>query len=199
MTEREGSSTLREVLGLMFALRAFVAVVRNYRVRIFSDNQNVPRVQRKGSAVPALGLAAKQLYMLTKTENISLTIEWIPRELNKLANQLSKTPDRDDWQLNPRLFATLNQLWGRHDLDSFASAQNALLPRFWSRFPAPGAAGTDAFEQVWSGLNLWMNPPFGLIDRILVKAAEDKAVATIVVPAWKSRPWWPILQPSPNS
>jgi hypothetical protein len=199
LTEREGSSTLREVLGLLFAIRAFIAVVRNCRVRVFSDNQNVPRVQRKGSAVPALGLAAKQLYLLTKAENISLTVEWIPRELNKLADELSKTPDKDDWQLNPRLFAALNQLWGPHDLDAFASAQNALLPKFWSRFPAPGSMGTDAFEQVWSDQNLWMNPPFGLIGRILVKAAEEKAVATIVVPAWKSRPWWPILQPSPNS
>jgi hypothetical protein len=116
-----------------------------------------------------------------------------------LADELSKTPDKDDWQLNPRLFAALNQLWGPHDLDAFDSAQNALLPKFWSRFPAPGSTGTDAFEQAWSGLNLWTNPPFGLIGRILVKAAEEKAVATIVVPAWKSRPWWLILQPSPNS
>ena len=55
--------------------------------------------------------------------------------------------------------------------------------------------GTDALCQDWSSLNLWMNPPFGLMGRILQKAAEEKAVATLVVPAWKSRPWWPILQP----
>jgi hypothetical protein len=199
LEDRDGSSTLREVLGLLFALRAFVDMLRNHRVRVFTDNQNVPRVQRRGSAVPALGLAAKQLYALTQTEKISLTVEWIPRELNSLADHLSKSPDKDDWQLNPRLFAALDQIWGPHDLDAFASAQNALLPKFWSRSPAPGAAGTDAFEQVWSGLNLWMNPPFGLIGRILAKAAEEKAVATVVVPAWKSRPWWPIIQPRANT
>ena len=84
-------------------------------------------------------------------------------------------------------------LWGPHDVDVFASARNALLPMFWSRSPAPGSAGTDAFCQDWSALNLWMNPPFGLMGRILQKATEEKAVATLVVPAWKSRPWWPIL------
>ena len=96
LEDREGSSTLREVLGLLFALRAFVAVLRDRRIRVFTDKQNVPRVQRKGSAVPALGLAAKQLYALTQTENITLTVEWIPRELNSLADHLSKSPDKDD-------------------------------------------------------------------------------------------------------
>ena len=131
---RQAFDLLRMDMDTMHAaLRAFVAVLRNRRVRIFTDNQNVPRVQRKGSAVPALGLAAKQLDALTTTENITLTVEWIPRELNTLADPLSKNPDKDDWQLSPRLFAVLDQIWGPHDLDAFASAQNALLPKFWSR------------------------------------------------------------------
>ena len=128
-------------MGLLFALRAFIAVVRNCRVRVFSDNQNVPRVQRKGSAVPALGFAAKQLYMLTKAENISLTVEWIPRELNKLADELSKTPDKDDWQLNPRLFAALNQLWGPPDLEALAPAPKPLLPPLCMHVPWRGVSG----------------------------------------------------------
>ncbi len=123
-------------------------------------------------------------------------MEWIPREWNRHADELSKLPDSDDWQLNPRLFAALEQLWGPHKVDTFASARNNLLPVFWSRNPTPGGAGTYAFSQDWQGKNLWINPPFGLIGRILVKASQEKAVATLVVPVWKSRPWWPLLQPT---
>ena len=156
----------------------------------------MPIVQKKGSAIPALAARAKQLFELCRTEKIALTIEWIPRDLNTHADELSKAPDADDWQLNPRLFARLDQLWGPHEVDTFASACNCLLPTFWSRYPTPGCAGTDAFAQDWSKLNLWINPPFGLIGRVLAKASEEKAVATVVVPVWPSRPWWPLLQPS---
>jgi hypothetical protein len=193
---RGGSSTLREAYALLYALQAFQQWLTGHKVRVFTDNQNVPRVQQKGSSIPSLATIAKQLFTLCQAEQIELVVEWIPREWNRHADELSKLTDTDDWQLNPRLFSALEQLWGPHDVDTFASSRNALLPVFWSRNPAPGGAGTDAFAQDWQGKNLWINPPFGLIGRILVKASQEKAVATLVVPVWKGRPWWPLLQPT---
>lgn len=60
---------------------------------MFTDNQNVPRVQAKGSSVPALAVATKLLFELCKADNIELLIEWIPRDLNAHADELSKAPD----------------------------------------------------------------------------------------------------------
>jgi hypothetical protein len=44
------------------------------------------------------------------------------------ANTLSRELDTEDWQLNPRLFAHLQSLWGPHTIDRFASMQNTQLP-----------------------------------------------------------------------
>ncbi len=72
--ERQGSSTLREIVGLLYALQAFITSVRTRRVRVFTDNQNVPRVQSKGSAVPILGhweqwLSSSSTYASRKTSD----------------------------------------------------------------------------------------------------------------------------------
>jgi site-specific DNA-methyltransferase (adenine-specific) len=40
------------------------------------------------------------------------------------------------------------------EIDSAASKDNAMLPRFWD-------VHTDAFKQDWRGLRIWCNPPYG--------------------------------------
>lgn len=99
-------------------------------MRDVTHNQNAPRVQSKSSAVLALGEDVKQLFRLCMIENIRLVIEWIPREWNSFAFLSKSPPDRDDWQLNSRLFAVLDQLWGPRKVDNFASVRNTLLPIF---------------------------------------------------------------------
>ena len=53
--------------------------------------------------------------------------------------------DYADWQLNPIIFAELDSLWIPHTVDRFASHNNALLPRFNSRYWFPGTEAVDAF------------------------------------------------------
>ena len=85
--------------------------------------------------MPQLSVIANQLFHFFNEQRANLLIEWIPRDLNRVADDLSKSQDNDDWQLHPLLFKVLDQLWGPHEVDTFASARNALLPVFWSRFP----------------------------------------------------------------
>ena len=40
---------------------------------------------------------ALEIYNLTRNNNISLNIQWFPRELNKTADLLRKSIDYDDW------------------------------------------------------------------------------------------------------
>ncbi len=54
LTKREGSSTLREVLGLLSAVRAFVAVVRNCMVRIFRTIKTFPEFNARDLQFPPL-------------------------------------------------------------------------------------------------------------------------------------------------
>jgi len=51
----------------------------------------------------------------------------------------------------------------------------------------------DALIQPWSWANLWANPPWILIPRILAKVIREKATITLVAPLWESAPWFPLL------
>ena len=59
-----------------------------------------------------------------------------------LADQLSKLHDADDWMLNRKYFRILNQLWGPHTFDRFASGTNNHCSKFTSRFWCPGSANS---------------------------------------------------------
>ncbi len=52
LTKREGSSTLREVLGLMFALHAFVAIVRNYKCVFSRTTKTSPKSNARDLQFP---------------------------------------------------------------------------------------------------------------------------------------------------
>jgi len=82
----------------------------------------------------------------------------------------------------------------RKDL-TIADDHNHHLPHYWTYFPSPHASGTDAMAQVWHrGQLLHINPPWGMIPRILAKLKNDKARAVIVAPRWQSAWWWPTLE-----
>eukprot|EP00731_Ephydatia_muelleri_P018538 Em0011g578a len=121
--------------------------------------------------------------------------EWIPREQNEIADYISRIVDYDDWYVNPAVFAWVEELWGPHTVDRFASHYNMQLPRFNSRFASPGAEAVDAFTVNWSGENNWWCPPPVLIPRVLRHAEGCRALGTLVVPCWESAPYWPLLCP----
>lgn len=64
------------------------------------------------------------------------------------------------WRTDPGLFAYLHERY-RFTVDGAASAENALLPRYWTDFEA----------QHWKGERVFMNPPFALSSRALFVAA----------------------------
>jgi hypothetical protein len=103
--------------------------------------------------------------------------------------------DRDDFRLHPQLFRILEQRYGLHDVDLFATNVNTQLPRFFSRFFCPGTPGVNSFLQSWSGVNAYANPPFDpdVLLNVVQKVREDQASVTLVVPYWIAQPWWPLL------
>ena len=86
-----------------------------------------------GSKKPWLQEVALNVFSLSVHFQIKLEPEWIPRELNERADFLSRIIDYDDWQLNPVVFSELEEAWGPHSVDHFASFHNCQLPRFNSR------------------------------------------------------------------
>ena len=178
--EAHQSSTWRELTAVLRVLSAVAVKLMNFRVRWFTDNQNVARILLVGSKMALLQATALKI-------------------LNGFLGGLMREPiisaDYDDWQLNPLVFSELHNAWGPHTVDRFASFQNSQVPRFNSRCWNPGSDAVDAFTVDWSGENNWWCPPIGLIPRVIRHAQACRAKGSIVVPLWPSAPFWPMLCP----
>lgn len=112
---------------------------------------------------------------------------------------MTRWNDTNDWMLDPAVFDWINQRWGPFTLDRFAGHWNAQLPAFNSVFWCPNTLGINAFAQTdWAQHNNWCYAPFELIPKVLAIVREHKARAALVVPVWPSRPWWPLLVPTPG-
>ena len=179
--EAQQSSTWRELTAVLRVLMAVAAKLSNFRVRWFTDNQNVAHILVVGSKKPLLQAVALRIFSLTVQSQIRLEPEWIPRELNERADYLSRIIDYDDWQLNPSVFSELEDCWGPHSVDRFASFHNCQVPRFNSRCWNPGSEAVDAFTVDWSGENNWWCPPIGLIPRVIRHAQACRAEGSMVV------------------
>ncbi len=138
-TEREKSSTWRELKALLFGVEAFGEHLRERYVVWHTDNQAVSRIAEKGSMVIELNKMAFSLFQLCTTYDIRLKVVWVWREFNQEADSLSRVFDTDDWSISDEIFEYATEKWGPFTVDRFASNKNSKLPRFNSRFWNPGS------------------------------------------------------------
>ena len=124
---------------------------------------------------------------------ISISPVWVGRLENKHADFLSRCNDSDDWRVAPLVFKALDNKWGPHSVDRFATDYNTHCARFNSRWWCKGTEQVDSFKCNWTGENNWLVPPPRLICSTLSKMKSDSASGTIVVPKWTSAPFWPLL------
>ena len=90
--------------------------------------------------------------------------------------------------LQASLFADLNRVWGPFSVDAFATRLNRRMVPFWSRFPEPQAVVVDAFWQRWSGLCLYLAPPFVLLARVLREVRQQQPLScTLLAPLWPTQ------------
>ena len=194
-TELELSSTWRELKAVAMTLRSFADRLKGHAVKWFSDNQNVVRIVQRGSRKPHLQDGAMSIFELCFSAGIKLEMEWIPRDANELADYASRIREHDDWKLDPVLFVILDAAWGPHSIDCFASEHNTQLIRFHSHFWCPGTEAVDTFTVCWQGETCWLVPPLHLVCRAIQHARVCSAWGTLVIPLWKSAPFWPLLCP----
>ena len=129
--------------------------------------------------------------------HLSLSFAFLPGILNVTSDGLSRvemTPN--EWKLSPRLFRTLcRHLRVRPQVDLFASAHNHQCPRFYSYTHDSCALGTNAFAHPWGDLGtIYAYPPPSLVSRVIQRLRTDRVRSSVlVVPAWLSQSWWPLL------
>ena len=122
--------------------------------------------------------------------------------MNEAADALSRlTPEVNEWSLSPEAVAACfdwvpSMLPNRHVqpekvmVDWFASSRHHICERYASRLPDPNATYVDAMHTRWSKeVGIWV-PPFNLISKVIAKIVDDRAHGLLVVPFWRSRPWF---------
>lgn len=191
--EKSKSSTFREIRAVKLALRAYGENLKDQSVKWFSDSQACVQIIQVGSTNLELHEESRDIFDQCSKLNIDLKIQWIPRDLNQVADEISKTSCTDEWRVSDEFFSFIDEMWGPHDVDRFASFRNRKVHRFNSKFVDFQSEAVDAFTQSWSDCNNWLVPPIKLVPRVLAHLLFDKAAATLIVPKWPSSAFWPLI------
>lgn len=120
----------------------------------------------------------------TKTCNIRTSIPTVSacEEEDTVAALRAPPPARsaaDDWQLARPVFTRLDQAWGPHTFDVFASEASRQTSAYYDK-------EHDALQQKWHASRLWINPPWKLLPQVINKIQIDKVLApfTLIAPLW---------------
>ena len=160
------------------------------------DVENLLGIVNRGSAKLHINVVTRELFWLCAERDITLGVEWVPRELNSLADELSKFLIPSGWMLSRRVFRRLEERWGSHSVDMFASDADFQGAKFYSLHSCRGSAGCDAFVSAWGGEETFgVNCPYRILGRVWRKLRSYGARATILVPPWESATWWGLLAP----
>ena len=187
------SSTWRELEAVNRVLKSNAESLIGVSLKVYTDNKNVETILRVGSKKTYLHDKCMDIHETCVENDISISSQWIPRESNKEADRLSRMNDCDDWGIQTWVFMLLDKEWGSHTFDRFATNYNRKCDSFNSKFWCSGTSGIDAFRFSWSSDNNWLVPPPCLVIETVNKLIRENATGTLVVPEWKSAPFWPII------
>jgi hypothetical protein len=88
-----------------------------------------------------------RLWFMLDNNNIHIRPQYIRSAANTWADKLNRHPDNDDWQLDPTIFYEMDNQFGPHNIDRFASALNTLLLRYNVNCLDPSCEAVDALHR----------------------------------------------------
>ena len=177
-------------------LMTFTKFTKVSRVHLPVDNvAAISYIEKMGGTKnPRMLKLAKEIWQYLMSKKITLTVEYIPSELNVVADWESRNwKDSSEWKLNAGCFQKICKAFGMPDIDLFASRTSHQLPAYMSWKPDPGCMAVNALQQTWTHRALYAFPLFCLVGQCLRKVQADRARLTIVTPLWTSQSWFPTL------
>lgn len=137
---------------------------------------------------------AKTIWSWATRKQIWLSCTHIPGIQNVEADFESRNfNDNVEWMLKHVVAVRIMDIWGKPDLDMFASRLNKQLDRFVSWKNDPEAENIDAFSMTWADNYFYAFPPFSLISRVLGKLREEDGECILVAPIWVTQTLFPVI------
>ena len=214
IAEALDSSNARELLATFYSLRTLIIFLQDLRLDHHMDNLGavqalggiIPGQPHRifgGSNTPRIQDLVIQIDDCCINANIDRHTSWVPRNLNTIADYMSKTGlgDEHSFMVQPWVQQLLQAQFGPHTIDRFASRNNVQVvpPRYNSRFFEPEAEWLNSFSCHWDRgpnqirENNWIHPPYAIMGRTLRHLITCGAQGTIILPHWEVAPWWPII------
>lgn len=183
-----------ELKAAFFGLKCLTSDLSNCDILIRIDNTTaVSYINRMGGIqYPHLNSITREIWQYCEDRNIFLFASYINTKENVEADYQSRK-HTIEWELSDTAFQTIVTEFGEPNIDLFASRTNNKCQHFISWKKDPDAIAVDAFTIKWSKYFFYAFPPFNLALRALQKIKIDRATGILVVPYWKSQPWFPLF------
>jgi hypothetical protein len=192
------STNEKELLAILYCFRSFQRLFRwsSCHIRIVTDSMTAMLyLNKSGGRVPSLMAITKKILKYALSFNITISAEYITSEDNKLADAQSRefVNPQNELRIQRQIFQKIDSFFGPHEVDAFAAVENHQLPLYVSWRPDPYSMYPDLFSRTCPRGRLYCFPPFALILRLLTKIRKEGRDATVIVPFWVGRPFWPVM------
>lgn len=151
-------------------------------------------INNQGSQSQELNKIVLRVWEFCLNRGITLKVSHLPGKLMGDTDRLSRIKETSaEWKLNSKLFQVIDQIWGPHQIDLFASKENSQLEHYCSLYQDNQSIMIDSFLMSWKDITGYAFPPFNQIMRMLKKVKRERATITVVLPLWKGAIWYPIV------
>ena len=186
-----------EVLGCMYGLRSLTRDKENVHVRIMTDSATALACINKFGTTKSKrrNKIVRDIWDYARSKNIWISACFIAGKDNTEADKASREfDDTTEWTLRQDYFFEICKRLGQPTIDLFASRLNHQVSRYCAWEPDARAVYIDGLMYDWSKEQLgYAFPPFSIIHKVIQKMIKQKAEVIMVVPYWRTQPWFALL------
>ena len=185
-----------ELLAIFLGLKSFCRnCTESTHVQVKTDNTTAKSYINAMGGVksPECNTLAKQIWQWCIDRNIWLSAAYIPGSDNQADFESRHYKENTEWKLDDNVVQEVFSIWGKPNIDLFASRLNKQIDRYASWHPDPEAEIVDEFSCDWAELYFYAFPPFGLIPRFLAKLRHNRGECILITPVWTTQNWFPSL------
>ncbi len=109
------------------------------------DAANLLGIVNRGSPKLIINELVRELFWFCLRHHITTSVEWVPREENAFADDISKMLIPEDSMLSRRFFGLLDDRWGPLVVELFLFGAKNYCAKLYALHWYKGAAGINAF------------------------------------------------------